>query len=182
MNLRRNYSFIKSLRGFKIYIKYNVSEARRFVASCDSSPLFFDMHLEEYLEALEVIEVDDKFNLLLNEQEKKVLSYYRYHNPDEIRPNNYNKLFSDAYNKWLKVIPKKEIKISAFKLGKAMRIIRIRNNISITLLAILMGVDRNTISQYEKGERLPSLEYYYKFCVRFNLSMDKILINVKKIS
>lgn len=78
MNLRRNYSFIKSIRGFKFYIKYNVSEARRFVASCDSSPLFFDRNIEEYLDALEVIEVDDNFNSLLSEQEKKVLSYYRY--------------------------------------------------------------------------------------------------------
>jgi len=78
------------------------------------------------LDALEVIEVDDNFNLLLTKQEKAVLSYYRYHNPDEIRTNNYYELFSDAYNKWFKVIPKKEIKISAFKLGKAMRIIRIK--------------------------------------------------------
>ena len=70
---------------------------------------------------------------------------------------------------------KKEIKISAFKLGKAMRIIRIKNNISITSLAILMNVDRNTVSQYEKGERLPSLEYYYKFCIKFDLSLDKLL-------
>ena len=151
MNLRRNYSFIKSVKGFKIYIKYNVSEARRFVASCDSSPLFFDRNIEEYLDALEVIEVDVNFNLLLTKQEKVVLSYYRYHNPDEIRPNNYNELFSNAYNIWLKVIPNKEIKISAFKLGKAMRIIRIKNNMSISSLATLMGVDRNTISQYEKG-------------------------------
>lgn len=175
MNLRRNYRFIKSIRGFKIYIKYNVSEARRFVASCDSSPLFFHKNLEDYLDALEVIEVDDNFNLLLTEQEKKVLSYYRYHNLDETRPNNYNKLFLDAYKKLLKVIPKKEIKISSFKLGKAMRIIRIKNNISITSLSILMGVDRNTISKYEKGERLPSLEYYYKFCVRFNMSLDNLV-------
>lgn len=177
MNLRRNYSFIKSIRGFKIYIKYNVSEARRFVASCDSSPLFFDRNIEEYLDALEVIEVDENFNLLLTVQEKEVLSYYRYHNPDEIRPNNYNKLFSNAYNKWLKAIPKNEIKISVFKLGKAMRITRIKNNISITSLSILMGVDRNTISKYEKGERLPSLEYYYKFCVRFNMSLDNLVKN-----
>ena len=73
------------------------------------------------------------------------------------------------------MIPKNEIKISAFRLGKAMRIIRIKNNISITSLAILMNVDRNTISQYEKGERLPSLEYYYKFCKKFQLSMDFLL-------
>lgn len=175
MNLRRNYSFIKSIRGFKIYIKYNVSEARRFVASCDSSPLFFDRNIEEYLDALEVIEVDDNFNSLLSEQEKKVLSYYRYHNPDEIKPKNYEKHFMNSYDKWLKVLPKKEIKISAFKLGKAMRIIRIKNNISITSLSILMNVDRNTVSQYEKGERLPSLEYYYNFCLRFDLSLDKLL-------
>ena len=147
MNLRKNYSFIKSIRGFKIYIKYNVSEVRRFVALCDSSPLFFDRNIEEYLDALEEVEVDNNYNSLLSEQEKKVLSYYRYHNLDETRPNNYYKLFLDAYNKWLKVIPKKEIKISSFKLGKAMRIIRIKNNISITSLSILMNVDRNTVSQ-----------------------------------
>ena len=79
------------------------------------------------------------------------------------------------YDKWLKVLPKKEIKISSFNLGKEMRIIRIKNNTSITSLATLMGIDRNTISQYEKGERLPSLGYYYKFCVKFDLSLDKLL-------
>lgn len=31
-----------------------------------------------------------------------------------------------------------------------MRIVRIKNNICISSLAILMGVDRNIISQYEK--------------------------------
>ena len=127
------------------------------------------------MDALEVIEVDDNFNLLLTEQEKKVLSYYRYRNPDEIMLNNYNNLLSDAYDKWLKVLPKKKIKMSAFKLGKAMRIIRIKNNISITSLSILMDVDRNTVSQYEKGERLPSLEYYYKYCYKFGISMDETI-------
>lgn len=150
INLRRNYSFFKIIKRFKIYIKYNVSEARRFAVSCDSSPLFFDRNIEEYLDALEVIEVDDNFNSLLNEQEKKVLSYYRYHNSDNTKPKNYEKHFMNSYDKWLKVLPKKEIKMSAFKLGKATRIIRIKNDMTITSLATLMGVDRNTISQYEK--------------------------------
>ena len=30
-------------------------------------------------------------------------------------------------------------------------------------------------TKYENGERLPSLEYFYRFCVKFNLSMDRIL-------
>lgn len=85
------------------------------------------------MDVLEVIEVDDNFNLLLTEHEKKVLSYYRYHNPDETKPKNYEKHFMNSYDKWLKVLLKKEIKISAFKLCKAMRIIRIKTNMSICI-------------------------------------------------
>ena len=50
--------------------------------------MFFYQNIEKYSDALEVIKEDDSFNSLLSEQEKKVLSYYRYHNPDEIKPKN----------------------------------------------------------------------------------------------
>ena len=43
-----------------------------------------------------------------------------------------------------------------------------------------MDVDRNTITKYEKGERLPSLEYFYRFCIKFDLSMDKIMFSKTK--
>lgn len=38
MKLRRKYSFITGQKGFKEFIKYNVSEAEKFVISCDKSP------------------------------------------------------------------------------------------------------------------------------------------------
>ena len=43
-----------------------------------------------------------------------------------------------------------------------------------------MDVDRNTITKYEKGERLPSLEYFYRFCIKFDLSMDEIMFSKTK--
>ena len=161
--------------GFKNYLNYYVNESRRFVELCDSSPLFFNRDIDAYLDALEVIEVDDKFKSILTQKEKEVIAYYKYHNPYDAEPDNFDKLFMVAYNKWLTVLPKKKPKISSYQLGKTMKIIRAKNNISINSLSLIMNVDRNTVSQYEKGDRLPSLEYFYKFCIKFDLSLDELL-------
>ena len=61
-----------------------------------------------------------------------------------------------------------------------MKLIRLKNNISIISLSVIMDVDRNTITKYEKGERLPSLEYFYRFCIKFDLSMDEIMFSKTK--
>lgn len=104
-----------------------------------------------------------------------MIAYYRYHNPYDVELDNFNKLFLVAYNKSLSVLPKKEPKISAYQLGKTMKIIRVKNNISINSLALIMNVDRNTVSQYEKGDRLHSLEPFYKFCIVFDLFLEQML-------
>lgn len=74
--------------------------------------------------------------------------------------------------KWLKGL-KDKLKLSARRVRKIMKIISTKNN--VTSLAIMMDVNRNTITKYENGEILPSLAYSYKFCVKFALSMDEIL-------
>lgn len=40
-----------------------------------------------------------------------------------------------------------------------MRAIRRNSNISISSLARTLGVDRSTVSLYENGKRMPSLNY-----------------------
>lgn len=57
-----------------------------------------------------------------------------------------------------------------------MKLIRIKK-ISIISLSVKMDVDRNTITKYEKGERISSLEYFYRFCIKFDLSMDEIMFS-----
>ena len=173
--IRRNHNILRSKKGFKEFIKYNLADARRFIISCDSSPLFFNDHLEEYCEALELDELGNKYVSLLSKDEMEALKYFRYHLSIDNEPSNYYKLLDSAYSKWLKILPKDKLKLSPSKTGKVMKIVRKKNNISIINLAMIMNVDRNTISKYENGERLPSLDYFYKFCYKFKLSMDKIL-------
>ena len=177
MKLRRKYSFITGQKGFKEFIKYNVSEAERFVISCDKSPFFFDDEIEEYLGALEILEVNKKFHASLTAVEELAVKYFRYHSPNEKEPDNFQAIFEQIYLKWNKVLPKDKLKLSSFKLGKIMKQTRIKNHLSIIAMSIIMNVDRNTITKYENGERLPSLEYFYRFCVKFKLSMDRILTN-----
>lgn len=65
--------------------------------------------------------------------------------------------------------------INPVVLGKVLRIIRITANIKKTVLAQQLGVDRATVFLIEKGDRLPSLSYIYKFANIFRLSVDNIL-------
>lgn len=57
MRLRRKYNIIRSKKGFKEFIKYNLAEARRFIISCDRSPLFYSEHLDKYKDALDIDDI-----------------------------------------------------------------------------------------------------------------------------
>ncbi|MCR5308507.1 MAG: helix-turn-helix domain-containing protein [Bacilli bacterium] len=65
--------------------------------------------------------------------------------------------------------------INPVVLGKILKIIRIAENIKKTVLAKQLGVDRTTVFFIEKGDRLPSLSYIYKFANIFRLNVDYIL-------
>ena len=97
--IRRNHNILRSKKGFQEFIKYNLVDARRFIISCDRSPLFFYDHLEEYCEALELHELGNKYVLLLSKDEMEALKYFRYHLPIDNEPSNYYKLLDSAYSK-----------------------------------------------------------------------------------
>ena len=60
-------------------------------------------------------------------------------------------------------------------LGMVLRAIRECNDISKTDLARMIGVNRKTMFLIESGERLPSLEYIYKFYCLFEIKIDAII-------
>ena len=142
--------------------------------------MFYSEHLDKYKDALNIDDIGLKFASILNEDELKALKYYRYHNTIDTEPKDYEQLIDNVYLKWLSILPKENLKINSRKLGRLMKLIRLKNNISIISLSVIMDVDRNTITKYEKGERLPSLEYFYRFCIKFDLSMDEITFSKTK--
>jgi len=60
-------------------------------------------------------------------------------------------------------------------LGIVLRAIRECNNINKADLAKMIGVNRKTVFLIENGERLPSLEYVYKFSRIFEMKIDEII-------
>lgn len=50
-----------------------------------------------------------------------------------------------------------------------------KNKKRITLTAEILEIDRITLSHYEHGRRLPSLNYMFKFCTLFSETIDSLL-------
>lgn len=175
MIIKRKYNIIKSKTGFKYFIRHSVGGAERFIECYKRFPLFSKENLEEYIGSLHIVDIKNNLINKLNRDQLEVLSYFRYHNPIDVKPSNYDKILNIIYLIWLRLLPKDDLKINPVVLGRTMKIIRTENNLSIISLSLIMGVDRNTITQYEKGERLPSLEYFYRFCWKFNLNSNDVI-------
>ena len=89
------------------------------------------------------------------------------------------KYMRSAYEKWLSVFFRDKTylyeAIDPKKLGKIMLYIRTRNEMKKTTLAEYIGVDRSTVSRIENGDRLPSLDYVYKFSQIFLVAVDELI-------
>lgn len=64
--------------------------------------------------------------------------------------------------------------INPKRMGKLMRMIRRYHNMTMSELSRHIGVDRSTISLYENADRVPGLNYVYKFCKLFSITMDEL--------
>ncbi|MBQ2714090.1 MAG: helix-turn-helix transcriptional regulator [Clostridia bacterium] len=53
--------------------------------------------------------------------------------------------------------------------------LRLENNLTTTQLGELLGVNNSTVSRWERGEILPSIEHVYNICKRFDISSDYLL-------
>ena len=64
--------------------------------------------------------------------------------------------------------------LNPISLGIVLRSIRIRQDVSQTKMADMIGVNRKTVILVEEGKRYPSLVYLVKFSEMFQISFDKI--------
>lgn len=117
--------------------------------------------------------------MLLTDEEKKVNDYIKYHTPTEREPNNYNQIFLAIYKKWLSVFSNANKKlykdINPIRIGKLMKRIRENHYYTMASLARILDVDVSTISLYERGKRVPSLNYTAKFCAMFSIKIDNLV-------
>lgn len=61
------------------------------------------------------------------------------------------------------------------RMGERLRLERLRRNLTMERLGELVGVRKNTISQYEHGNRTPSLEVIRELAAQFDVSLDYLV-------
>ena len=73
--------------------------------------------------------------------------------------------------------------INKFKIGKNIKLIRKKYNLTQNDLAILLNTSQSTISGYESGKTLVLTAFIYELATKLNLSVDEICgkLFIKKI-
>lgn len=89
---------------------------------------------------------------------------------------NYYKVSMDyvlnlSNNKYLE---SKTNKLDKILIGKNIKILREKNNLTIRELAKFLNTTPSTISYYENGKTLIITAFAYQICKKYNISMDKL--------
>ena len=73
------------------------------------------------------------------------------------------------------IVNKKEAKKSMEELGKKIKVLRIKSNLTQSELAEKLGISASSVGMYEQGRREPNSNILAKICVKLNASGDYIL-------
>ena len=165
--------------GFRRYVGSYNCFIRRLMELRMMETYVTSVKLKELADASRVVELDNKFRSLLTKEEKAAVSYFGYHNISFTQPKHYLECVDTAFAKWQSVFFDEENlfigEINAFALCNVLKHIRETKGIKKSELARDVGVDRNTITAFESGKRIPSLTFLYKFSVLFDKSINEII-------
>lgn len=133
--------------------------------------------INTYISYLKIAKLDGFFNYLLTAEELHALYDWTHEKQESYE---LPLLVERAYQKWQEVFFKKEFdylfeELNPVGLGIVMRTIREFDNMNKTDLARMLGVNRKTVLLIENGQRLPSLDYIFKFARLFCINIDEIL-------
>lgn len=133
--------------------------------------------IDTYISYLKIAKLDGFFNDLLTIDEMYALHDWTHNKQDDYELPS---LVERAFEKWQLVFFSDKYdclfkQLNPVILGLVLRAIRECNDINKTALADMIGVNRKTIILIENGQRLPSLDYIYKFSKLFQTSIDMLI-------
>ena len=181
MNIVKEFPIRQSFAGFKYYLKVYAFAIRYEISLQEDKEPLVKSNIKSYSEALRILELDKAFNDSLNDEEKEVVNYCRYHNQNDTKPILFDFYIQSAYKKWLRAFfynrhqSKLLKRIDSKRLGKVMRKIRIDNNITKVKLAYVLETSVKTVERYESGETVPPLEYMINFTMYFDVELDELI-------
>lgn len=180
MSVKLGTRIYKSFAGFRKYLRVQADYIKDFATNYQySNYIIDDNQLESIIDAVRLKELEDRFYSILTEDEEKAVKYYRLCKVKEPAPDKYEKNLSSAYEKWLMIFFSDQDylfkPIDPVRIGKIMELVIEEHTISKTHLAERLGIDRNTLTHYIQGKRVPSLDVIYRFSEIFNISIDWIM-------
>lgn len=181
MNVVKEFPIRQSFAGFKYYLKVYAFAIRYEISLQEDKDPLVKSNIKSYSEALRVLELDKAFNDSLNDEEKEVVSYCRYHNQNDTKPVLFDFYIQSAYKKWLRAFffnrrqSKLLKRIDSKRLGKVMKKIRRDNNVTKVKLAYVLETSVRTIERYESGKTIPPFEYMINFALYFGINVDEII-------
>lgn len=133
--------------------------------------------IETYIAYLKIAKLDGFFYDSLTKEEEKALNEWTRHKQESLL---LEPLMERIFEKWQRVFfPLKGetlfSELDPIILGLALAAIREYNGIDKTELAKLLRVNRKTVYLIESGQRLPSLDYIYKFSKMFQIMVDELI-------
>lgn len=61
------------------------------------------------------------------------------------------------------------------RIGRSMRVVRLRNGLTQAQVAQWMETTQGTVSKFEQGRRIPWASQLWEFCQRTNTSIDSVV-------
>lgn len=179
MRLKLGCTLISNKQCFVRFIKETENYIRVIEDLYEHDEYRGDEEFDEVVAAIKFNELDKEFRSILTKDESLALRYLNAQRPDFDKPDNYESLISSSFDKWVEIFFKERNclyeELNPIVLGKVLRLIRIDKDVKKTELAVQLGVDRATVFLIERGKRLPSLPYIYRFANIFGLTVDYIL-------
>ena len=181
MNVVKEFPIRQSFAGFKYYLKVYAFAIRYEISLQEDKEPLVKSNIKSYSEALRILELDKAFNDSLNDEEKEVVNYCRYHNQNDTKPTLFDFYIQSAYKKWLRAFfynrhqSKLLKRIDSKRLGKVMKKMRRDNNITKVKLAYVLETSVRTVERYESGETIPPFEYMINFAMYFDVELNELI-------
>lgn len=171
---------VNNKKGFIDFIKHGQYECDSRLGKSSVQSIHSPSEIDEYAQALKYSELFKVFLSNLTKDEFNLIRYINYHNPDVKKPQNYEALFMSAFYKWQYIFFKGKYsnnlqEVDYYRLGKMMWKIRTYSRRKVKQVAELTGVSTTTLYNYEDGIRKPPIDYLYKFCYIFGISIDELV-------
>lgn len=180
----KSYFFRKNETVFYIWCKKCVKQSYTYVEYYEKNydKYWFKGSREEYFESVKIIRQYEVLKASLTLPEQDYLERYLVGNEShEWERHDY--CLNEIYANWLEIcFPKGRPqikKIDALSLGKALKLLRIERNMSISKVAGILEISEATLRSYENGRAMIKADTLYGLSQIYKLKMDEIVNIIK---